>query len=168
MRSARRRQHGACCCCSAVAAVRASAGAVHWCHCAQVAPCTANTIQVGCCASISSWMESNAASIPQVALQGRESPPFVHCSAFLWSATLLVLSTLLAGMANVVMHLHASMTHHAQSLTAFTNLGPCRAGVVTADAGPWRFAIIVSLAVALEESVRWWLYSLHRRVPFAV
>lgn len=36
------------------------------------------------------------------------------------------------------------------------------AGLLTGDASPQRFAFIVTLAVILEEAVRWWLYTIHR------
>jgi Aph-1 protein len=36
------------------------------------------------------------------------------------------------------------------------------AGLLAGDASPFRFALIVTLAVILEEAVRWWLYTIHR------
>ena len=36
------------------------------------------------------------------------------------------------------------------------------AGLLLDDAGPWRFAVVVTLAVAIEEAVRWWLYTIDR------
>jgi hypothetical protein len=38
------------------------------------------------------------------------------------------------------------------------------AGLLLDDASPWRLAVVVTLAVAIEEAVRWWLYTLHRYV----
>ena len=35
-------------------------------------------------------------------------------------------------------------------------------GLLAGDASPLRFAFIVTIAVALEEVVRWWLYTIHR------
>lgn len=42
-------------------------------------------------------------------------------------------------------------------------LSPLLRGLLADDASPARFAVIVVIAVAFEEAVRWWLYRIHRR-----